>query len=123
MGEKPTALRRLWEVSHRVLGTALLAYGFWQSREGIALYAIKYSVDEGDEARLAIAYWAWIGAMAAVIVFAGGFFRLRKVHHDEAAVVAPGKEVEMKDRAPVIAEILMEPVPPDESGDASGDDG
>ena len=77
-GQEKSAARKAFEVGHRVLGVTLLACGFWQMREGIALYAIKYSVSESGERNLGIAYWIWIGIMSALIVLGGGYFKLVK---------------------------------------------
>jgi len=76
-GQEKSVVRKSWEVGHRVLGVTLLACGFWQMREGIALYAIKYSVSESGEGSLGIAYWVWIGIMTALIVLGGGYFKFR----------------------------------------------
>lgn len=74
-GEEKVLVRKAWEASHRVLGVVLLAFGFWQMGSGIELYANKYSLSENDEEKLSIAYWVWIGAMSAVIIVGGGYFK------------------------------------------------
>ena len=67
-GEEKAPVRKAWEMGHRISGLALLACGFWQMREGIALFAEKYSVSTDNEDKLAIAYWVWIGIMSAAIL-------------------------------------------------------
>lgn len=76
-GEEKTTVRQGWEVGHRAVGVALLACGFWQMSEGIVLFSSKYSVSSGNEDSVTIAYWVWIGVMAAIIVLGGGYFKLR----------------------------------------------
>merc|ERR1712232_531723 len=82
-GQEKSAARLAFEVGHRLFGVTLLACGFWQMREGISLYAIKYSVSESGEDNLGIAYWVWIGIMSALIVFGGGYFKLVKKTGEE----------------------------------------
>ena len=79
-GQGKSVVRKSWEVGHRVLGVTLLACGFWQMREGIALFAIKYSVSESGEGSLGIAYWVWIGIMTALIVLGGGYFKSKNIN-------------------------------------------
>ena len=67
-GEEKAPARKAWEMGHRISGLALLACGFWQMREGISLYAEKYSVSSENENKLGIAYWVWIGIMTAAIL-------------------------------------------------------
>ena len=76
-GEVKTHARKGWEIGHRLLGTSLLACGFWQMQEGIKLYSIKYSVDGSDRDKVLTAYWVWIGIMIAIMVIGGGFFKLK----------------------------------------------
>eukprot|EP00804_Cyclotella_cryptica_P017373 CCRYP_020238-RC/>CCRYP_020238-RC protein AED:0.13 eAED:0.13 QI:0/0.75/0.6/0.8/0.75/0.6/5/529/454 len=77
-GEKKPPVRSAWELGHRVLGTTVLACGFWEMREGIYLYSQKYSVDIDDQNKLAVAYWIWIGLMTASIGIGLGFFKTKK---------------------------------------------
>ena len=77
-GEEKTQVRKGWEVGHRLLGTSLLACGFWQMQEGIKLYGIKYSIEESQEDKVIIAYWVWVGLMVAVMVIGGGFYKLKR---------------------------------------------
>ena len=67
-GEQKSLVRKAWEMGHRISGICLLACGFWQMREGIYLFAQKYSVSVEDEDKVAIAYWVWIGIMTAAIL-------------------------------------------------------
>jgi hypothetical protein len=67
-GDEKAPARKAWEMGHRIAGLALLLCGVWQMREGIALFATKYSVSSDNEDKLAIAYWVWIGIMIAVIL-------------------------------------------------------
>ena len=77
-GEEKEPVRKAWEVGHRVFGVTLLACGFWQMWEGVRLYGIKYSVSDEDLNKVFIAYWVWIGLMAAIMVFGGGFFKMKR---------------------------------------------
>ena len=110
--EEKTSVRKGWEASHRVLGVTLLACGFWQMSEGIKLYSIKYSVDESDEEALTIAYWVWIGLMAAMIlvgILLRFFFSINPPSDDEnVAFATSNKEAEP---APAVDE-EAEPAPP-----------
>lgn len=67
-GEEKSSVRQAWEMGHRVTGLVLLGCGFWQMREGISLFAQKYSVSAENENKLAIAYWVWIALMSALIL-------------------------------------------------------
>jgi hypothetical protein len=67
-GQEKSSVRHAVEMGHCVSGIILLACGFWQMREGIALFAQKYSVSAENEDKLAIAYWVWIAIMAALIL-------------------------------------------------------
>eukprot|EP00584_Thalassiosira_punctigera_P003836 CAMPEP_0172540210 /NCGR_PEP_ID=MMETSP1067-20121228/11280_1 /TAXON_ID=265564 ORGANISM="Thalassiosira punctigera, Strain Tpunct2005C2" /NCGR_SAMPLE_ID=MMETSP1067 /ASSEMBLY_ACC=CAM_ASM_000444 /LENGTH=99 /DNA_ID=CAMNT_0013326031 /DNA_START=26 /DNA_END=325 /DNA_ORIENTATION=- len=78
-GEEKSLLRKVWEIGHRVVGVTLLACGFWQMQEGVALYANKYGVSASGQEKLSIAYWVWIGVMSALIVLGGGYFKLKKI--------------------------------------------
>lgn len=91
-GAKAPPVRKGWEVGHRVLGVGLLASGFWEMGDGIRLFAMKYSVSEGVEGKLTVAYWVWGGAMAALIFF-GGCFRYRPVKKVEGPVGEAKKDV------------------------------
>jgi hypothetical protein len=81
-GEEKSTVRSAWEMGHRISGLALLACGFWQMREGILLYAKKYSVSSSDENKLATAYWVWIAIMTAAILL--GLVSLLTGKRDEA---------------------------------------
>ncbi|KAL3817090.1 hypothetical protein ACHAXA_009921 [Cyclostephanos tholiformis] len=65
---KKTQRRKIWEYGHRFLGTLLLLCGFWQISSGIKLLSIKYSLSESNEGMVRIMYWAWVGAVTAIIV-------------------------------------------------------
>jgi len=67
-GEEKSSVRQAWEMGHRVTGLVLLGCGFWQMREGISLFAQKYSVTAENEDKLAIVYWVWIALMSALIL-------------------------------------------------------
>lgn len=68
LGEEKAPICKAWEMGHRIAGLALLVCGIWQMREGIALFAAKYSVSAENEDKVAIAYWVWIVIMIAVIL-------------------------------------------------------
>lgn len=90
-GEEKSPARSAWEMGHRISGIALLACGFWQMREGIALYAQKYSVSTEDEDKVVIAYWVWIGIMTALILL-GLVSKLLASKGEEPTPQAPSSE-------------------------------
>merc|ERR1712037_96111 len=99
-------LRRGFEIGHRVLGVSLLACGFWQMYEGIQLYANKYTVSQGNENTVEIAYWVWIALMSAIIVFGGLLSKLLKSETGDnrntfvksADVERGGREIEIQEQ-------------------------
>jgi hypothetical protein len=90
-GDVKSVLRKGWEASHRAIGVALLACGFWQMRVGIELYAVKYNVDESEEDTFGIVYWVWVGLMSAIIVVGGAYFKLKKNDDAEEEVDKKGE--------------------------------
>ena len=83
-GDKKTKFRQVWEIAHRVMGTLMLALGFWLMYSGIQWYSFKYNV---DLSAWLIAYWVWIGLMAALFFVGFGYSTLRIQNATKATTV------------------------------------
>ncbi len=91
-GEK-TKVRKGWEGGHRLVGAALLACGFWQMIDGIKLFSSKYSVSESNEAKVCIAYWAWIGVVCVTIVLGIWYSKVRNGKPYSPSKASPAVDV------------------------------
>jgi hypothetical protein len=87
-GEKKTKLRTAWEFGHRLKGMALLAMGFWQIWSGIKWYSYKYGVNGSD---MILAYWVWLGLMAALLVIGFVYSMLRIRNGSKATTTSDAK--------------------------------
>ncbi len=101
-GDEKTAIRKVWEIKHRLTGTVLLACGFWQMSAGIKLYAGKYNgVGSVQEQGVTIAYWIWIGIEVALLLIGGVYFKLlRKPAEDGGNDAANAAASVEEDKSP-----------------------
>jgi cytochrome b561 len=65
-GERPSAIRVLWEYGHRLCGMAMLAMGWYQCHSGLVLYAERF-VNEKDYTE---AFWA-VTVTIMLVAFSG----------------------------------------------------
>lgn len=80
-----SSVRRLWEYSHRLTGTILLACGMWQMQEGIKLFATKYSEDDNVIYAL---YWAYLGLFLGGVILVKLFLLSRTPAPSESGTPA-----------------------------------
>jgi len=74
-GEEKSALRRSWEVSHRVFGLALLGAAWYQIDSGIKIYQRLFA--DSSTANLSTIFWSVVSTIALIILV--GFFATKMV--------------------------------------------
>jgi len=96
-GEEKSLTRRVWEVSHRFLGIALLAIAWYQIQSGIRIYQKLF--DDSASANLIAIFWSVVGTISCGI--AVGFVRIKitekKEEEKEDGDRAVSDEEEMED--------------------------